>query len=262
MNFETLLYEVRDEVGLVTLNRPAQKNAFDEVMRRELPELIRIVKHDAGVKAVVLTGAGGAFCAGGDIRGMMASQNRTAYDSRQRIHALHAWLPELVNLEKPLIAAVDGPAFGGGFSFALAADFVLASERARFCQVFGRIGLVPDTFSMYLLPRVVGLARAKELVFSTRVIDANEAKALGIVFEIHPADVLLERALAFAGRFRAASPVAIGLAKSILNQSLHLDQRAMSELESYAQGMCMDTEYHRRAMADFVAGKGVAFKWD
>lgn len=252
MKWSTLLYEVRDGVAVLTLNRPAARNALDETMRVELAEAVQAMRADESLKAVVLAGAGDAFCAGGDVRAM-ASRRRTAYESRQRIHALHAWLPELVNLEKPVIAAVDGPAYGGGFSLALAADFVLATPRASFCLVFARIGLVPDMAAMYLLPRIVGLARAKELVFSARAIDAKEARALGIVHSIHEPERLLEAALELAASFRNASTVALGLAKGILNQSFQLDQRAAAELESYAQGICMDTDFHREAIDRFLA---------
>lgn len=261
MNFETLRCDRRDGVAIVTLSRPAARNALDEVMRRELPALIEAIRSDPEVSAVVLTGAGGAFCAGGDLRAMSATR-RTAWESRQRIHALHDWLPGLVNLEKPVVAAVDGPAYGGGFSLALAADMVLASRRARFCMVFGRIGLVPDMAAMYLLPRIVGLQRAKELVFSAREIDAEEALRLGIVLGVHEPDELLDNAVGLARRLCSASPVALGLSKNILNQSFQLDQHVLAELESHAQGMCMDSAYHRKAVAAFLNGEPAAFKWD
>lgn len=261
MPYETLFYEKRNGVAIVTLSRPAARNALDEVMRRELPAMIAEIRDDAGVSALVLTGAGGSFCSGGDLRAMSA-RPRTAWESRQRIHALHDWLPGLVNLEKPVIAAVDGPAFGGGFSLALAADIVLASDRARFCMVFGRIGLVPDMAAMYLLPRIVGLQRAKELVFSARAIDAPEAQRLGIVMAIHPPETLLEAAIGIASRFEAASPLALGLSKNILNQSFQLDQHALAEMESYAQSLCMDSDYHRQAVAAFLGGQSATFDWE
>lgn len=258
MDWQTLRCDIRDGVALVTLDRPKARNALDEVMRQELPQLLRQLRDDDAVRALVLHGAGENFCAGGDLRAMSAKP-RTAYQSRQRIHALHEWLPSWTNLEKPVIAAVDGAAFGGGFSLALMSDFVLATPRARFCQVFARIGLVPDMAAMYLLPRVVGLQRAKELIFSARVLSAQEACGLGIVYAVHePAD-LLAKAMAMARRFTEASPVAIGLAKNILNQSFQLDQHAMAELESYAQGLCMDSDYHREAVRRFLAGEPLAF---
>jgi len=258
--FETLLLEVRDGVALLGLNRPQARNAIDETLRAELPRAMVQVRDDASVRAVVLYGVGGHFCSGGDLRAMSA-RPRTAYESRQRIHALHAWLPEWVNLEKPLIAAVDGAAFGGGFSLALTADFVLASTRASFCQVFARIGLVPDMAALYLLPRIVGLQRAKELMLSARVLPAPEAQQMGIVHSLYAPDELLDAAIGFAARFTQASPIAVGLTKSILNQSMHLDQKALAELECFAQGLCMDSAYHQEAVQAFLAGQPPGFVW-
>jgi len=258
MAWQTLHCELRDHVALVTLNRPEARNALDEVMRRELPQLLQQVREDDGIRALVLHGAGDNFCAGGDLRAMNAKP-RTAWQSRQRIHALHEWLPAWANLEKPVIAAVDGAAFGGGFSLALMSDFVLATPRARFCQVFARIGLVPDMAAMYLLPRIVGLQRAKELMFSARVLPADEAARMGIVFALHEPQDLLPQAVALARSFTEASPVALGLTKNILNQSFQLDQRALAELESYAQGLCMDSDYHRDAVRRFLDRQPLAF---
>ena len=258
MTWQTLRFETLDHVALVTLDRPESRNALDEVMRRELPQVLVRLRDDENVRAVVLHGEGGNFCAGGDLRAMSTTQ-RTAWQSRQRIHALHQWLPEWTNLEKPLIAAVDGAAFGGGFSLALTCDFVLATPGARFCQVFARIGLVPDLAAMYLLPRIIGLQRAKELMFNARELPADEAHALGIVYAIHEPQDLLPQALSLARSFTNASPVAIALTKNILNQSFHLDQRALAELECHAQGLCMDSAYHREAVRRFLDREPLAF---
>ncbi|EAQ02441.1 probable enoyl-CoA hydratase [Pseudooceanicola batsensis HTCC2597] len=242
------------------MNRPEARNALDVPMRQELADLIAEIRDDDRVKAVILTGAGGVFCAGGDLRGL--KEKRTSAQSYKRIADLHVWLPSLVNLEKPVIAAVDGPAFGGGMNLALAADFVLASDNARFCQVFGRIGLVPDLAGMSLLPRLVGLQRAKELVFSGRTLRPDEAKEMGIVHSVHAPDQLQDAAFALARRFCNASTLAIGLAKNILNQSFNLDQRAMAELEAMAQALCMDSTYHKEAVQRFLDKEPALFDWD
>jgi len=261
MAFETLMYENDNGIGVVTLNRPEARNAMSPQMRLEFAELLRGLRSDDSVKVVVITGAGKAFCSGGDLRSMSETR-RTANQSRKRIHDIHVWLPELVNLEKPVIAAVDGPAYGGGFSLALSADFVLASSRARFCSVFQRIGLVPDMGLLYLLPRLLGLARAKEIIFSARIIGAEEAKALGLVHGVYPPEALKEAALAFAGRFLHTSTLSLGLSKNILNQSLHLDQRTVAEMESYAQGLCMDSDHHNLAIETFLKGEELPFRWE
>lgn len=261
MKFETLKYENHDGVGVITLNRPDARNAMSPQMRTEFAELLRNLRPDDSVKAVIIIGEGKSFCAGGDLRSMSETR-RTANQSRRRIHDIHVWLPELVNLEKPVIAAVDGPAYGGGFSLALSADFVLASTRARFCSVFQRIGLVPDMGLLWLLPRLLGLIRAKEIIFSARVIGAEEGKALGFVHSIHEPEELKAAALEFAGRFLHSSTLSLGLSKNILNQSLHLDQRAVAEMESYAQGLCMDSDYHNQAVQTFLKGEQLPFRWE
>ena len=175
---------------------------------------------------------------------------------------MHRWLRDLVDLEMPVIAAVDGAAYGAGFSFALAADFILATPRARFCAVFGRIGLVPDLGMFHLLPRVVGLARAKELIYSARVVPAEEARALGIVYAVHPPEQLLPAAQALAKRFSHASREALGLSKNILNQALHLDAHALEDMESHAQAVCMSTDYYQDAVQRTLDRQPLAFDWE
>lgn len=258
---DTVLLEVNDGVAAVTLNRPAQKNALNIEMRDALAEVVERLRDDAAIKAVVLHGAGGAFCAGGDVVGMLDAA-QTGLVWRERLRQLNRWFAELVNLEKPVVAAVDGPAYGAGMNLALAADFIVATPRTKFCAVFGRIGLVPDLGGMYLLPRIVGLQRAKEIVFSTRVVGAEEAQRLGMVFEIVPPETLLPTALELAGRFRTAATGALGIAKTIMNQSFQLDQRAMADFEALAQTVCRDTEHHREAVRRFTGKQPPLFAWE
>ena len=261
MNYQAITYEIKDEIAVVTLNRPEARNALDIAMREELADVVLKIRDDDSLKAMVLTGAGGAFCGGGDLKAL-TEKKPTALSGRKRIHDLHLWLPNLVNLEIPVIAAVDGAAYGGGFNLALPADFILASPRARFCSVFGRIGLVPDVGGFYLLPRIVGLQRAKDLMFTSRSFGPEEAKEMGIVYEIHPEADLLDRAMEFAGRFRHASRQAIGLTKNVLNQSLNLDEKAIGQLEAYAQSVAFTTDYCGQAIQNFLEKRPLAFDWD
>lgn len=261
MPYEAITYAVDDGIATVTLNRPKQRNAFNIAMREELCDVVLRMRDDGSLKAAIVTGAGGAFCAGGDLKAL-TSGPKNAQEARKRIQDIHVWLPELVNLELPVIAAVDGPAFGAGFNLALAADFVLASTRARFCAVFGRIGLVPDAGGFFLLPRIVGLQAAKDLVLTARSIDADEAKQMGIVYRIHEPDVLQDQARAFAARFRLGSREAMGMSKNILNNAFHMDQKSLGELESYAQGMALHSDYHKEAVQRFLAKEPLAYDWD
>lgn len=261
MSESTVLLDISEGIAQITLNHPKSRNALSLQMREALGAVVAQVRDDESVQAVLLTGAGGAFCSGGDITSMLdTSQGGMAW--RERIRRLHRWFPELVNLEKPVIAAVDGPAFGAGFSLALAADFILATPRTSFCAVFGRMGLVPDLGAMHLLPRIVGLQRAKELVFSARTLPAEEAKALGIVYDIVPETDLLAQARSLAARFGHASTAALGMTKSIMNQAFQLDAHAMAEMEAYAQTVCRSTAYHQQAVERFKAKEPVRFDWD
>jgi 2-(1,2-epoxy-1,2-dihydrophenyl)acetyl-CoA isomerase len=262
MSASPVLTSVQEGIGTITLNRPEARNALNQAMRPALAAAIAQMRDDALVHTVILTGAGGAFCSGGDISQML-DPNRTGLPFRAGMRELHQWFPELVNLEKPVIAAVDGPAFGAGLGLALAADFVLATRRAKFCAVFGRIGLVPDLGVMRLLPRIVGQQRAKELVFTARTVGAEEARQLGMVYDVvEDGAALHEAAQALARRLGEASTAAIGMAKTVMNQAFELDIHAMAELESYAQTLCRGSAYHQDAVRRFKDKEPLRFDWD
>ena len=258
MEEQSLLVETTDGVTTLTLNRPQQKNALNGPMRDALRDAIQRIRADRTVRAVVLRGAGTDFCSGGDIRAMNVTD---AEAGRNRIDDLHGWIAMLADLDRPVIAAVDGVAYGAGFSLALLADFIVASPRARFCMPFMKVGLVPDCGAFYTLPRVVGMARAKDLVFSAREIGAEEARQIGAVFEVVDQDKLHARAGQIARSLAGASPVAFGLAKRALNQSMSSDVRAMLEMESLGQGIAFTTEYHREAVRRFKEKEAPLFQW-
>jgi enoyl-CoA hydratase/carnithine racemase len=258
--FQTIEYAVEDGVATLTLNRPAQKNALDMVMRAELSEVMNAARRDRGIHALVLAGAGGAFCAGGDIRGMRNGDG-SAEEGRNRMLDLHLWVEDLVNFDRPVIAAVDGPAYGAGFGLALAADFVLATPRARFCLSFMKLGLIPDCGVFYTLPRIVGVQRAKELAFSAREIGADEARQLGIVFEIHDPETIGERARRMALSFNNASLTALSITKRAFNASLGSSLGTLLEMEAAGQGVARSSAYHRNAASAFIAKQPPPFTW-
>ena len=262
MSEAVVLTNVAHGIGTITLNRPEARNALNMPMRQGLASAVAQMRDDASVHTVVITGNGGAFCSGGDL-GQMLDTSQNGLPWRNRMRSLHQWFPELVNLEKPVIAAVDGPAFGAGLSLALAADFVIATRRAKFCAVFGRIGLVPDLGCMYLLPRVVGHQQAKELVLTARTVAAAEAQQLGMVYEVvEDAAALQQATQGLAARFGDASTAAIGMAKSIMNQAFELDAHTMAEMEAYAQTVCRGTDYHQDAVRRFRDKQALRFDWD
>ena len=180
---------------------------------------------------------------------------------RERMLAVQPGLRQRVRLDKQLIAAVDGPAFGAGFSLALMADFVICSPRARFCLSFMRVGLVPDFAAMYTLPRVVGVQRAKELMLSAREVSAEEALRLGLAMEIVPAADLLVRASALARSFVGASALAVSLIKRDVGMSLANDLNALLTLEADHQAMCFETPYQAEAVQRFLTKQPAMFQW-
>lgn len=263
-DFEKMTFEIDDGVAIVTLNRPEARNALDEALRRDLDRAISRIEQGAGdtIHAAVLTGAGGAFCAGGDINALKEMSGKPAGDMRQKLRGTHPRLTKWLNLEVPTIAAVDGAAAGAGFSLALACDFIFASPQARFILSFARLGLVPDWGALYTLPRIVGLQKAKELAYSGRIVEAEEARDLGFVYEITPDGKAVSRAVAFANRFRNASTLAIGLTKNILNQTFERDLQGVLALEASAQAIANNSEYHRDAADRFLNKQPTLFDWE
>jgi 2-(1,2-epoxy-1,2-dihydrophenyl)acetyl-CoA isomerase len=258
MEYQAIRYAVVDGIASITLNRPERRNALDLAMRNELARAVGEIRRDKDVRAVIVAGAGNSFCAGGDLASMQGAIPDAAA-GRDRLRSNIDWLQEWVMLDRPVIAAVDGHAAGAGFNLALAADFILATPEARFAQSFARVGLVPDFAGLHLLPRIVGLQRAKELVFSARTIDAAEAHALGIVYEIHGREALQQAALTLAARIATASPDAFSLAKQALNQAQAQDLRANLEIEAAYQGICFTSDFHKEAVRRFLAKEPALF---
>ncbi len=262
--FKKILFEINEGVATITLNRPEARNALDEAVRRDLDLAIaHIEKGSKGnVHAAILTGSGGAFCAGGDISALKNSSGKPAAEMRERLRSSHQLMTRWYNLEIPTIAAVNGTAAGAGFSLALACDFVFAEPNARFILSFGRIGLVPDWGALYLLPRIVGLQRAKELCFSARILDAKEANKMGIVYKVVGVNEVLSEAKTFSDRFKNASSLSIGMTKGMLNSSFERDLKTSLEIESSAQAIANNSEYHREAVKRFLNKEPAIFDWE
>lgn len=257
--YERILFNVEGGVATLSFHNPAKRNAFDPAMRTEMAEVVRQVQTDGQIRALVLTGTGPHFCSGGDLGNIAASGLDNA-GWRTRLSSLHHWLKDLMLLDKPVIAAVDGAAYGAGFSLALAADFIIASDRARFAMSFIRVGVVPDCAAFYTLPRVVGVQRARELMLSGREVSAQEALQLGIATEVVPPEALQARAQAIAHSFVGASPIALSLIKRSLAMAAN-DLPALLEQEANAQALAMGTQQHRDAVQAFLDKKPAPFQW-
>jgi len=256
-----LLVERDGGVAIVTLNRPTSKNALDIALTDALTACLVQLQREDSVRAIVLTGAGGDFCAGGDVKGMGQSGPRNPEQRRAAMTRYRDLTLALLGLDKPLIAALDGVAYGAGVSMALTADIVLVSTRVRLSMVFHRIGLVPDLGAWYTLPRVVGLQRAKELIFSAREIGADEAQRIGLALEVLPPDDLLPRARAIAQSFSGASATAMSLSKRALQSSLQSELATMLDLEALSQPIAASSEYAAEAVRRFAAKEPAQFRW-
>lgn len=243
-----LLYKCSEGVGRMTFDFPEKKNALDQAARKEMERIVTEVRDDDRVRALLITGTGGAFCAGGDIN-TFAGASPTAM--RDRMKQQRRVTRMLYDLEKPVVAAVAGPAFGVGFNIALLADVILAAPSARFCQAYARVAIVPDGGGLYLLSRVVGTQRAKAMFMTAQVIGAQEARDLGIVHAIHDEDALEAEAAALATRLADGPTRAFGLGKAMLNHGMDCDFATYREIEATAEAFIMQTEDHRGAVAAF-----------
>jgi 2-(1,2-epoxy-1,2-dihydrophenyl)acetyl-CoA isomerase len=264
MNADTPLVElnIADSVARIALNRPDVLNAIDDKMRAELFAVLDRVANDDAVRAVVVTGNGKAFCAGGDVAAMQqrlsAPPGEIAFNGWRRQKRLHQSTGILHGMGKPTIAAVNGAAVGLGCDLALCCDFILASDAAVFAMSFIERGLVPDGGGLYLLPRRVGLVRAKELIFSGRRVKPDEALAIGLADRLSSADTLLDQAHAWAIELSRGSAVALALAKSILDRSFELGEEEVLALGREAQAICYTTKEHQQSVADFLNKKSRA----
>jgi 2-(1,2-epoxy-1,2-dihydrophenyl)acetyl-CoA isomerase len=256
------LIETREDgIATLTMNRPEARNALTGEMQRALAEAIPRLAADPAVRLVVLTGAGGAFCAGGDVKGFAADTSRGAgagggFNMEQRIHGLRTgmevcrWLHEM---PKPTLAVIPGPAAGAGLSLALACDMRIAAEDAKLTTAFSKVGLAGDYGGTYFLTHLVGAAKARELYFTADVITGAEALRLGIVNRAVPRDDLAEAAADYARYLAGLPTVAIGYMKRNFAAAEHATLSEVLDMEAQNMVRTMMTEDHKAASAAFVA---------
>ena len=249
-SFETVGYEAADGVLVITLDRPDSLNALDHRLKEELLAALMAAEDDAEVRAIILTGAGRAFCAGQDLKERQeADEPDLGTEIRERYIPL---ILAMRRIEKPIIGAINGVAAGAGCSLALACDIRIAAEGATFIQSFGRVGLVPDSGSSWFLPRLIGHARAAEMIFSTEPVDAHLAERIGLVNHVVPAGRLIDDARAVGAQLAAAAPLALALAKRGLNFALEHDLASTLDFEADLQTLAGRSVDHVEGTAAFV----------
>lgn len=243
-----VLYQRDGPIATVQLNRPDRLNALSEPMKDRLGDLFLAIARDPAVRVVVLRAAGRGFCASGDVSTMGEFTPATAM---ARLKRAHRWIAALAALDVPVVAAVRGAVAGAGWSMALAADVILASETAKFSQVFKNVGLMPDTGALWFLGRQLGPIRAKELIFKGRVLSAAEAMALDLVTEVVADDTLDARAQQWAEELAAGPATAFAMTKRAMRQLQQPSLEQALEAEASAQSLALLTDDHREGIRAF-----------
>ncbi|MGZ6269033.1 MAG: enoyl-CoA hydratase-related protein [Candidatus Limnocylindrales bacterium] len=256
--FETIRYRADGAVATITLARPAALNALDRTLKTELLAAIREAARDRAVRVLILTGEGRAFCAGQDLKERF--EPGTGAIGRVVRERYTPIILGLRRLEKPVIAAVNGVAAGAGVSLALAADIRLAADSASFTLAFARVGLVPDSGASWFLPRLVGYARAAELIFTTDPVPAAEAERIGLVNRVVPAERLLDEARTLASRLATMAPLALALAKRELGRAMEVGLEKALDYEASLQAIAGRSADHAEGLAAFLEKRPPRFE--
>jgi enoyl-CoA hydratase/carnithine racemase len=248
--------ETRGTSALIRMNRPEVRNAINDQMRAELIEAFEWADRVPEIRSIILTGAGKGFCSGGDIGGMRerlnAPQDEVAFNGWRRQKQTHRGIAVIHGCTKPVIAAMNGAAFGLGLDMAMACDFIVAADDAKMSMSFLKRGLVSDGGGMYFLPRRVGLSKAKELILSGRVVLIDEALSIGLVDRAVAPNDLLDVACKWAEELTQGSPAAIALTKAILDKTYESSEEVVFALGRQAQAICYSTKEHRASIETFL----------
>ncbi len=262
-NYETLLVGKKDWIGTITMNRPDRLNAMTSTMLVELAQAFRQVDADPEVRVVILTGAGDAFSSGADLRDSAQALDKREEEApvrQERRDAIPAVVEEMRVVSKPIIASIGGVAVGGGMTISLHCDIRIASEKARFGAVFARIGIIPEFGSTYTLSRIVGIAKACELVFTARIFGAAEANEIGLLNQLVPADELKQATQEMASNIAKLPPFAIQMAKRGLYQGLDTDIRTQMKFETMGLDACFRSADHAEAVRAFLEKREPKFE--
>lgn len=249
--------ERKDGLAVVSLNRPDKLNALTLEMRVELMESFRQMHTDPEIRAVLLRAEGRAFCAGADISTMGKDD---VWGDRARLHRAHQMILSIYNCEKPVVAAVRGPAVGIGLSMALACDVLLLSETAKLGQVFRKIGLAPDGGAAFFLQNLIGRQRATDLAFSARLVPAQEALSLGLASQVHPDDALDDAAADYAADLAAGPTFALAGAKRLMRAALQPSLESFLETEAIIQGQIIKSADHSEGIDAFLSKRQPVFR--
>ena len=259
---KSFLYAQRDRIATITLNRPERLNAITFEVYRELTDLFATLRDDPEVRVVVITGAGRAFCSGGDVRDIIGElQGRDAAGLLEFTRLTCELIHNMRALPKPIIASLNGTTAGAGACIALASDIRLATEEANIAFIFVKVGLAgTDMGATYLLPRMVGLAKATELLMTGDFISALEAEKIGLFNRVVPRDQLESATKEFAEKLARGPALGLAKTKEMLNREMHMGFESALEAEAVAQALCMQTPDFKEAHAAFIEKREAKFK--
>ena len=253
ISYETITYDIKDHIATVTLNRPERLNAINEEMGLDLISAIETASNDEEVRAFIITGAGRAFCSGGDWKGGETALKLITSPSAEMFQRrLRKIVPKIIlglqNMHVPTIAMINGDVVGLGFDISMACDIRTVAENARMACIWVKRGLIPASGSLWMVPRLVGIARAADIIFSGRFIMAEEAERIGLVNLAVPLAELKNETLKLAQSYVANPPIGVKLAKMVMNKSLTMDFPASLELSVANQSIAFATEDHQEAI--------------
>ncbi len=260
MTYTTLLFDVKDGIAYITLNRPEALNSINLEFSRDLMHAVLHCDEDPAIRAVVISGNGRLFCAGGDLKDFTTQGKHLPYYIKEVTTYLHAALSRLTRMDPPVVAAVHGFAVGAGMSLALACDIVLAAESARFNVAYTRVGLTPDGSLSYFLPRFIGLKRALELTLTNRILSAQEALDWGLITRVVPDEELLSQAKTTAIQLAAGAPRALGAAKRLMHEGWNETLETQMENESQTIANMARTWDTHEAIKAFLEKRKPEFK--
>lgn len=258
--FQAIQFAIENQVASITLNRPDARNAINDDMRDELLAVLTDARTNPEIRALVLTGAGKGFCTGADLSRRGAGPTGPGAAREMMRTRSQRLIRSLWELEKPVIAAVNGVAAGLGAHLAFACDLIIAAADARFIEVFVRRGLAVDAGGAYLLPRLIGLAKAKELVFFGDDLSAEEAARIGLINKVVAADALQSTAREWTERLATGPTFAIGMSKRLLNRSLESDMETALDEEAMVQSLVTQSEDTKEGMLAFAERRQPSFK--
>lgn len=262
MPYEHILFSVEDHIATVTLNRPEAYNAISDQMRNELREVTALLRGNRDIRVLVVTGAGRAFCAGGDIK-LMKRRVEQGVDYRERLESYRRDVADMVRelrgIRQPTVAALNGPTYGAGCSIAMLCDIRIASEQAKLGLPFGKRGLIPDWGATYFLPRLVGASKAVELTAAGESLTAREALRIGLINRVVPDGELLEQTYAFCRALLQSSPLSVMSGKEAIYKSLNCELDTALEREARMQSACFCSDDHREGVDCFLEKRPARF---